>query len=160
MPEREDLKISVHEEIGRYAADDAVVASSSSGLLPSRLQSRCRRPERLLIGHPFAPVYLLPLVELVGGEQTSPEVIRNPRQVLSPDRYAAPACPERDRSVYRRPTARESLYREALHLINDGVATVPEIERRLPGGRACAGRSWVRSWPGIWGVARAECVTP
>ena len=66
VPEREDLKIAVHEEIGRHAKDDIVVASSSSGLLPSRLQSRCRRPERLVIGHPFAPVYLLPLVEVVG----------------------------------------------------------------------------------------------
>ena len=61
VPEREDLKIAVHEEIGRHAKGDIVVASSSSGLLPSRLQSRCRRPERLVIGHPFAPVYLLQL---------------------------------------------------------------------------------------------------
>ena len=76
VPEREDLKIAVHEEIDRYAKADIVVASSSSGLLPSRLQSRCRRPERLVIGHPFAPVYLLPLVEVVGGEQTSLEFVR------------------------------------------------------------------------------------
>ena len=75
VPEREELKISVHEEISRHAREDVVIASSSSGLLPSRLQARCAHPERLMIGHPFAPVYLLPLVEIVGSEQTSQTAI-------------------------------------------------------------------------------------
>ena len=57
VPERENLKIEVHETIDRYAAEDVVIASSSSGLLPSRLQDQCQHPGRILIGHPFAPVY-------------------------------------------------------------------------------------------------------
>ena len=133
VPEREDLKISVHEEIGRYAADDAVVASSSSGLLPSRLQSRCRRPERLLIGHRFAPVYLLPLVELVGGEQTSPEVIRNAGRFYRRIGMR-PLHVRKEIEAYIADRLQESLYREALHLINDGVATVPEIDAAVTGG--------------------------
>ena len=133
VPEREDLKISVHEEIGRYAADAAVVASSSSGLLPSRLQSRCRRPERLLIGHPFAPVYLLPLVELVGGEQTSPEVIRTAGRFYRRIGMR-PLHVRKEIEAYIADRLQESLYREALHLINDGVATVPEIDAAVTGG--------------------------
>jgi carnitine 3-dehydrogenase len=70
-PEREDLKIRLFREIGEAARADVVIASSSSGFLPSRLQSQCPHPERVLIGHPFNPVYLLPLVELVPGKETS-----------------------------------------------------------------------------------------
>ncbi|HJP11508.1 MAG: 3-hydroxybutyryl-CoA dehydrogenase [Proteobacteria bacterium] len=133
VPEREDLKISVHEEIGRHATDDTVIASSSSGLLPSRLQSRCRRPERLLIGHPFAPVYLLPLVEVVGGKQTSPEAIRAAgtfyRRI-----GMRPLHVRKEVEAYIADRLQESLYREALHLINDGIATVPEIDAAVTGG--------------------------
>ena len=75
VPEREDLKIAIHQEISENVRADVVIASSSSGLLPSRLQSQCKHPERLLIGHPFAPVYLLPLVEVVGSEQTSSDAV-------------------------------------------------------------------------------------
>ena len=133
VPEREDLKIAVHEEIGRHAKDDTVVASSSSGLLPSRLQSRCRKPERLVIGHPFAPVYLLPLVEVVGGEQTSLDCVRAAgafyRQI-----GMRPLHVRKEVEAYIADRLQESLYREALHLINDGIATVPEIDAAVTGG--------------------------
>jgi len=62
-PEDEGLKRSLLADIDRVARADVVIASSSSGLLPSRIQARCRHPERVLIGHPVNPVYLLPLVE-------------------------------------------------------------------------------------------------
>jgi len=133
VPEREDLKIVVHEEIGLHTEDDIVVASSSSGLLPSRLQSRCRRPERLVIGHPFAPVYLLPLVEVVGGKQTRPEFVRAAgafyRQI-----GMRPLHVRKEVEAYIADRLQESLYREALHLINDGIATVPEIDAAVTGG--------------------------
>ena len=70
-PEREDLKIKLFRDLDSIARPDVILSSSSSGFLPSRLQSECRHPERVLIGHPFNPVYLLPLVELVPGEKTS-----------------------------------------------------------------------------------------
>ena len=71
VPEREELKITLFEELGGLVPADVVLASSTSGLLPSRLQSRCKHPDRLVVGHPFAPVYLLPLVEIVRGEHST-----------------------------------------------------------------------------------------
>ena len=67
-PEREEVKRPLLAAASRAAPADAIIASSTSGLLPSRLQAGCVAPERVLVGHPFIPVYLLPLVEVVGGE--------------------------------------------------------------------------------------------
>src|SRR5690606_1260915 len=64
-PDREELKIGIFAEMDRHARPDTVLASSSSACLPSNLQSRCQHPERVVIGHPFAPSYLIPLVEVV-----------------------------------------------------------------------------------------------
>jgi carnitine 3-dehydrogenase len=71
VPERLDIKQAVYAEIEASAATDAIIASSTSGIMPSDLQAKMQHPERLLVGHPFNPVYLLPLVELVGGEKTA-----------------------------------------------------------------------------------------
>src|SRR3984885_9018927 len=71
LPEREDLKQSVLAAIDKATPPTTVIASSTSGLLPTRLQSAMARPERFVVGHPFNPVYLLPLVEVCGGKQTS-----------------------------------------------------------------------------------------
>jgi len=70
LPEREDLKRDVLAAASHAARSDTVIASSTSGLLPSRLQADMTGPERLVVGHPFNPVYLLPLVEVCGGDQT------------------------------------------------------------------------------------------
>ena len=75
IPEQLELKQRVLADVSRAAAPDVIIASSTSGLMPSDLQLRMSGPERFLVGHPFNPVYLLPLVELVGGKQTSPETI-------------------------------------------------------------------------------------
>ena len=72
-PERLALKRQLLAEIEQYAAADALIGSSTSGLLPSDLQEGLSHPERLVVAHPFNPVYLLPLVEIVGGRQTSAE---------------------------------------------------------------------------------------
>ena len=133
VPEREALKIEVLEQISTYAPPNALIASSSSGLLPTRLQSKCRHPERLVIGHPFAPVYLLPLVEVVGGERTSSEAI-----YAACDFYARigmrPLHVRKEIDAYIADRLQEAMWREALHLINDGVATVPEIDAAITGG--------------------------
>ncbi|MBV8144088.1 MAG: L-carnitine dehydrogenase, partial [Gammaproteobacteria bacterium] len=75
IPEQLELKQRVLAEVSRHAPADVVIASSTSGLMPSDLQKDMLAPERLLVGHPFNPVYLLPLVELVGGEATSAAAI-------------------------------------------------------------------------------------
>ena len=133
VPEREELKISVHEEISQHAREDVVIASSSSGLLPSRLQARCAHPERLMIGHPFAPVYLLPLVEIVGSEQTSQTAIAQAGAFYR-SLGMRPLHVRREIEAYIADRLQESLYREALHLIDQGVATVAEIDAAVTGG--------------------------
>ncbi len=67
-PENEDLKRKLLARIDAAAPPGTVIASSSSGLLPSRIQADCAQPGRVVIGHPFHPVYLLPLVEVLGGD--------------------------------------------------------------------------------------------
>jgi carnitine 3-dehydrogenase len=133
VPEREGLKIEVLAEVTRHARPDVVIASSSSGLLPTRLQSRATGPERILIGHPFAPVYLLPLVELVPGEQTSVDALQAAAAF-----YRAigmrPLRVRREIEAYIADRLQEALYREALHMIDEGIASVPEIDAAITGG--------------------------
>ena len=75
VPDHEDLKMEVFERLDAAAPADAVLSSSSSQFLPTRIAGRCRHPERCIVGHPFTPSYLLPLVEVVGGERTDPAVL-------------------------------------------------------------------------------------
>ena len=77
VPERLDNKQSVYRDIESAAAADTLIASSTSGILPSDLQDKMATPDRLVVAHPFNPVYLLPLVEIVGGAKTSSETIEN-----------------------------------------------------------------------------------
>ena len=126
-PENEDLKRKLHARIDAAARPDVIIASSSSGLLPSRFQADCKHPERVLVGHPFNPVYMLPLVEVLGGNLTTAKYI---------DRAA-----EFYRSIGMRPLKvkvevpgyiadrlQEALWREALHLIADGVCTTGDVD--------------------------------
>ena len=74
-PDRQELKIELIERIDRYLPDNVIIASSSSTFLPSVLAGRCRAPERVIVGHPFTPSYLMPLVEIVGGDATADSVL-------------------------------------------------------------------------------------
>ena len=153
VPEREALKIEVFREIGRHAPADAVLASSSSGLLPSRIQSQAVHPERVVIGHPFSPLYILPLVEVVGGRETGGEAIRKAggyyRRI-----GMRPLHVRNEVEAYLSDRLQEALWHEALHLVNDGVATIPEIDAAITGG---PGLRW--AFMGIamaWHVASGE----
>src|SRR5213080_2847515 len=75
-PERPDFKIKLFADMDDATPADSIIASSSSGLTMSVIQSKCKRPERCVIGHPFNPPHLIPLVEVVGGAKTSPETIQ------------------------------------------------------------------------------------
>src|SRR5699024_1092320 len=84
VPEREALKRKVIAEIDQYAKEETVIASSTSGILPSTLQAdSTNHPERVIVAHPFNPVYLMPLVELVGGEATSQTYIQKAESFYS-----------------------------------------------------------------------------
>ena len=128
--EREDLKRRLMAEADAHAPAGTVIASSTSGLLPTRFSADCARPERILVGHPFNPVYLMPLVELVGGEKTSEETIEAAREV-----YAGigmhPLKVRKEIDGFIADRLMESVWREALHLIDEGVATTDEIDQAI-----------------------------
>ena len=126
-PEQIELKQELLAEAAAAAGPDVVFASSTSGLRPSVLQARMPGPERLTVGHPFNPVYLLPLVELCGGAQTTPETIERAATLYrSVGMHPLTVRHELDGFIADR--LLESLWREALWLVSDGTATVEEID--------------------------------
>jgi carnitine 3-dehydrogenase len=126
-PENIELKRKLHKEIDAACRPDAVIASSSSGLLPSEIQADCRWPGRVLIGHPFNPVYLLPLVEVLGGDKTAKDALDR-AAVFYRTIGMRPLMVRREVAGYIADRLQEALWREALHLVNDGVATTGEID--------------------------------
>ena len=74
VSENYKLKKKLMSEIGNYSKSNAIISSSSSGLLPSIIFSKCKNPKRGIIGHPFNPVYMLPAVEIVPGNKTSKSI--------------------------------------------------------------------------------------
>jgi carnitine 3-dehydrogenase len=126
-PENEDLKRGLLARITAAAPRDVIVASSSSGLLPSRIQSDSLYPERVLIGHPFNPVYILPLVEVLGGERTDAGCIEDAKNFYrSLGMYPLQVRTEIEGYISDR--LQEALWREALHMVSDGVASTAEID--------------------------------
>jgi carnitine 3-dehydrogenase len=126
-PEREDLKIRLLAQADRASRPDAVIATSTSGLLPTRLQSEMAHPERFTVGHPFNPVYLLPLVEICGGERTS-AATKERAATFYASIGMQPLLLRKEIDGFIADRLMEALWREALHLVNDDVATVEEID--------------------------------
>ncbi|MEO0361334.1 MAG: carnitine 3-dehydrogenase, partial [Pseudomonadota bacterium] len=126
VPERLDLKRRVYAEI-EAANDGAVIASSSSGILPTELQAEMARPERLIVAHPFNPVYLLPLVELVAGVKTDPERIEWAKTFYAGIGMKPLHC-RVEIEGFLSDRLQEALWREALWLLHDGVATAAELD--------------------------------
>jgi len=129
-PEREDLKRALLTEASRAAPPAAIIASSTSGLLPSRLQADCTHPERLCVGHPFNPVYLLPLVEVVGGGETA-ETTKQRAADIYRSLGMHPLIVRKEIDAFLSDRLMEALWREALHLIDDGIATTDEIDQAV-----------------------------
>ncbi|MBS4192416.1 L-carnitine dehydrogenase [Bacillus sp. FJAT-49705] len=129
-PEREELKRSLLAQIDQHAKPEAIIASSTSGLMPSILQADCTHPERIIIAHPFNPVYLIPLVELVGGEKTSPEVVAAAEQFYQSIQMK-PLVISAEIEGHVADRLMEAIWREALHLVNDGIATTEEVDAAI-----------------------------
>ncbi|MDE3174797.1 MAG: carnitine 3-dehydrogenase [Pseudomonadota bacterium] len=127
VPERLELKRSVIEAIDRAAPAEALIGSSTSGLLPSDLQANMRHPGRLVVAHPYNPVYLLPLVELVGGKLTSPETIARVKIVYSAIGMKAVHI-AREIEAFVGDRLLETLWREALWLIKDDICDVETLD--------------------------------
>ena len=130
IPEQIELKQRVLAEVSRHAPADVVIASSTSGIMPSDLQRDMVAPERLLVGHPFNPVYLLPLVELVGGTKTNEASIEAARRFYT---YIGMHALRVRKEIPGHLTDRlqEALWREILHMVNDGVATTKELDESI-----------------------------
>jgi len=126
-PENEEIKRKLIAEIDASAASRVAIASSSSGLLPSRIQADCKHPERVLIGHPFHPVYLLPIVEIVAGRATGAEALLT-TEAFYRSIGMRPLRLRTEIEGYLGNRLQEAIWREALHLLADGVATTEEID--------------------------------
>ncbi|HSG95496.1 MAG TPA: 3-hydroxyacyl-CoA dehydrogenase NAD-binding domain-containing protein [Afifellaceae bacterium] len=133
LPERLDLKQRVLGEISASARPDALIASSTSGLLPSDMATTMVGPERFLVAHPFNPVYLMPLVEIVGGEKTVAGTLEK-AQAFYAGLGMAPLRVRHEVPGFIADRLMEALWREALHLVNDGHATAAEIDTAITEG--------------------------
>ncbi len=142
-PEDGALKRAVLAAIDRAARPDTVIASSTSGFAMTMLQADCTRPERCVVGHPFNPPYLIPLVEVVGGERTDPAAV----DWLTAF-YAAvgkrPLRLTRELPGFVGNRLQEAMWREALHMVAAGEATVEEIDESIAYG---PGLRWAQMGP-------------
>ncbi|MBV9696877.1 MAG: thioesterase family protein [Gammaproteobacteria bacterium] len=127
IPEQLELKQRVLADVSRVAPPEVLIASSTSGLMPSDLQRDMRAPQRLLVGHPFNPVYLLPLVELVAGTQTDPASLEAAARFY---RHIGmhPLHVRREVPGHLTDRLQEALWREILHMVNDDIATTGELD--------------------------------
>ncbi len=137
-PETLSLKIDLHARVSAAARPDVLIASSTSGLLPSEFYANAKHPERCVVGHPFNPVYLLPLVEVVGGAQTSPDAIQAAMGIYR-SLGMKPLHVRKEVPGFIADRLLEAMWRESLHLVNDGVATTGEIDDAIRYG---AGIRW------------------
>lgn len=132
-PEREDFKVDLYARIDAAAPVHAILASSTSGLHMSRVQSRCVHPERCVVGHPFNPPHLIPLVEVVAGDQTSADTI---------DRAVAfyrgigkrPIRVNKEVTGHVANRLQAAVWREAIYLAMQGVASIEDIDTAMTEG--------------------------
>ena len=127
------IKTNLMNTISKAAKSNAIIASSSSGLLPTRIYSKCKNPERTMIAHPFNPVYLCPGVEIVAGKKTKKNFLNKANKF-----YKAismnPIIVKKELPGYLADRLQEALWREALHIINDGYATTKDLDRAIEDG--------------------------
>ena len=127
------LKTKMMTIISKYAKPNVIISSSSSGLLPTKIYSKCLNPQRGIIGHPFNPVYLLPLVEIVPGKKTSKKymnIANNFYKSISMN----PILLKKELPGYLSDRLQEALWREGLHIINEGYATTENLDRSIEDG--------------------------
>ena len=133
-PEREDVKNALYAVLDEAARPDVVLASSSSGMLPTVIaRGAARHPERVLVGHPFNPPHLIPLVEVVPGEQTGEDVVERALAFYA----AVGKKPIRLRQEVPGHVANRlqaALWQEAYSLVERGVATVADIDAAIANG--------------------------
>ena len=130
VPENEKIKKKIVKEISKWSKPNAIIASSSSGLLPSRIQSACKNPARFIIAHPFNPVYLLPLVEIVKGEKTKLDFIKK-SEIFYRSLGMIPLIVKKEVEGYLSDRLQESMWRESLHIINENIASTDDLDKAI-----------------------------
>src|SRR5271157_5407754 len=139
-PERQDFKIKLFADMDAATPLDSIIASSSSGLTMSVMQSACKHPERCVIGHPFNPPHLIPLVEVVGGAKTSPETVKRAISFYK-SIGKKPIHVRKEVVGHVANRLQAAIYREVVYLIEQGVLNVADADAAV-----CWG-------PGLrWGV--------
>ena len=127
------IKTKLMSAIGKYAKPNAIISSSSSGLLPTRIYSKCKNPARTMIGHPFNPVYILPGVEIVPGKKTQKSYINKAKKFYS-SISMNPLVLKKELPGYLADRLQEALWREALHIVNEGYASTEDLDRSIEDG--------------------------
>ena len=128
VPDKYAAKKPVFKEMDALAPPDTILASSSSGLLMSEIQTAVTRPQRCVLVHPFLPVHLLPLVEVVGGEQTLPETVAITCRLMEKI-GKAPVRLKKEVSGYIVNRLQAAILREAMDLVAGGVASAEEVDQ-------------------------------
>ena len=127
------LKTQLINQISNNCKPSVIISSSSSGLLPSKIFLKCKNKKRGIIGHPFNPVYLLPLVEIVSGKKTSSKSL-NVANKFYKSISMNPIILKKELPGYLSDRLQEALWREALHIVNEGYATTEDLDRAIEDG--------------------------
>ncbi len=127
------IKIKLMNTVSKFAKPNAIISSSSSGLLPTKIYSKCRNPSRTIIGHPFNPVYLCPGVEIVAGKKTKKKFLNKANRFYK-SISMNPIMVKKELPGYLADRLQEALWREALHIINEGYATTKDLDRAIEDG--------------------------
>jgi carnitine 3-dehydrogenase len=131
--ENYNIKIKLMNNIGKFAKPNAIISSSSSGLLPTKIYSKCKNPNRTMIGHPFNPVYLCPGVEIVPGKKTNKKFLNKANRFYK-SISMNPIMVKKELPGYLADRLQEALWREALHIVNEGYASTKELDRSIEDG--------------------------
>ena len=134
-PENLPLKRALYAQLGRLVPPEVVIGSSTSGLTMTEIQAECATPQRCVIGHPFNPPYLLPLVEIVGGRLTDPAAVKWAGAFYD-CAGKAPLIMKKEIPGFVATRLQEALWREALHMVANGEATAADIDIALINGPA------------------------
>ena len=142
-PEDLDLKQSLYARLGELLPENVVIASSTSGLPMTDIQAKCHSPQRTVVGHPFNPPYLLPLVEVVGGKKTDPDAVQ---WLVDFYRIAgkAPLALNKEIPGFIATRLQEAMWREVLHMIANDEATAEQIDFAIVNG---PGPRWAMMGP-------------
>ena len=127
------VKIDLIQKISKYVKSNVIISSSSSGLLPSKIFSKCKNPQRGIIGHPFNPAYLLPAVEIVPGKKTTRKFLSDANKYYK-SISMKPIMLKKELPGYLSDRLQEALWREGLHIINENYATTQELDRAIEDG--------------------------